>query len=339
MRRSSLSALVWMTLAVVGCGQDESAQVEVGSGQQALVTSPNPGTDTTNNPISIARRGSTTGGGDALKGTGADSRLVGLSTLIAERGGELRPDGIWPGSGMGDPLPIRHIKNEDMLAVARGAESKHPEINQLTAMVSVARRRLPEAIGILTEVLKSRSSAWSSGEVTEQSLSDTPGTNPLIVERFRRNIAVSGLIEIGGPEALAVLWQAMGDEPDPMIRQALVGAIALNGTSEAMKVIDLAMADENPGVRGMGVLSLPLVRNNGDYVWRVLETAVNSPEMRVYQEATYILGEIADERAVKMLSDALDSAGSDPKRKDNFRHYLRVAYKKRAAAGATASIP
>ncbi len=328
MRRSSLSALVWMTLAIAGCDRDDSTQVEVGSGQQALVTSPDPGTDTTKNPISIARRAST---------TGADSRLVGLSALVAERGGELRPDGIWPGSGMTDPQPIRHVKDEDMLAAARGAETE--QLNQLTAMVSVARRRLPEAIGILAEVLKNRSSAWSSGEVTEQSLLETQGTNPLIVERFRRNIAVSGLIEIGGSEALAVLWQAMRDEPDPMIRQALVGAIALNGTTEAMKAIDLAMADENPGVRGMGVLSLPLVRNNGDYVWRVLETAVNSPEMRVYQEAAYVLGEIADERAVKMLSDALDSAGSDPKRKDNFRHYLRVAYRKRASAGATASIP
>jgi HEAT repeat protein len=206
-------------------------------------------------------------------------------------------------------------------------------------MVSVARRRLPDAIGILAETLRTRSSAWSSGEVTEQSLLDTPGTNPLIVERFRRNIAVSGLIEIGGAEALAVLWQAMRDEPDPMIRQALIGAIALHGTNEAMKVIDLAMADENPGVRGMGVLSLPLVRNNGEYVWRVLETALNASEMRVFQEAAYLLGEIADDRAVKMLSDALDSAGSDLKRRENFRHYLRVAYRKRASAGATASSP
>lgn len=336
MRCSSLSALVWMTLVMAGCDRDTSESVEPGSRQQALVSTTDPGTDTTKNPISIARRATTTGG-DALKGSGVDNRLVGLSVLIAERGGELRPDGIWPGSGMTDPQPIRHIKDEDMLAAARGVQIEG--LDRLTAMVSVARRRLPDAIGILAETLRTRSSAWSSGEVTEQSLLETPGTNPLIVERFRRNIAVSGLIEIGGAEALAVLWQAMRDEPDPMIRQALVGAIALHGTTEAMKVIDVAMADEDPGVRGMGVLSLPLVRNNGEYVWRVLETAINASEMRVFQEAAYILGEIADERAVKMLSDALDSAGSDPQRRTNFRHYLRVAYQKRSAAGATASNP
>jgi len=339
MRSSSFSALVWASLVIAGCGQDESKQVDVGSGEQALVAASGAGTDTTKNPIAAARRVSSTSGADSLKGTSVDSRLVGLSVLIAERGGELRPDGIWPGSGDGDPLSIRHIKDEEMLAVARGAATQHEKLNQFMAMVSVARRRLPEAIGLLEDVLRTRSSAWSSGQVTEQSLLETQGANPLIVERFRRNIAVSGLIEMGGPEALAVLWRAMADEPDPTIRQALVGAIALNGTSEAMKVIDRAMADEDPGVQGMGVLSLPLVRNNGDYVWRVLETATHSPEMRVYQEAAYILGEIADERALKMLSDALDSAGSDPKRRLNFRHYLRVAYQKRSAAGATASIP
>jgi HEAT repeat protein len=243
----------------------------------------------------------------------ADERLVGLKSMALDFPWGKGEDGRWLGTGSPDPEPIRALSDTEMLAAARGEKGKLDD--RLSALVSIARRHLPEAVPMATALL-----------------------NQASAELLHRQVALSALIEHGGPEAQKVFWQTLQGSDQARLRGSAVWAIALYGTAEAMKAIDVAMADPDPGVRGMGVLALTAVRDNGGYVWRVLEVAAYAPEQQVYQEAAYVLSQIADARAMKMLGDALDRASTDLKKVTTFRTALRAGYARRAAAGATGPV-
>jgi HEAT repeat protein len=320
-RWSGLGAASFLGLWLAGCGE-------------AATTAPAaPPVDDTPNPILAARSGAQTSPAGRLdkvavpspsqaaadlkqtsqapaEEDSADERLVGLKSMALDFPWGKGEDGRWLGTGSPDPEPIRDLTDAEMLAAARGEKSKLDD--RLSALVSIARRHLPEAVPMATALLNQQSA-----------------------ELLHRQVALSALIEHGGPEALPVLWQTLKSSDQPRLRGSAVWAIALYGTSEAMRAIDAAMADADPGVRGMGVLALTAIRDNGGYVWRVLEVAVNAPEQQVYQEGAYVLSQIADARAMKMLGDALDRAGTDTRKVMTFRTALRAGYARRAAAGAT----
>jgi len=294
-RWSGLGAAIILGLALGGCGDTTPA------------TAPAPVLDTTENPI-LAATGKVPSTAEV-----ADERLVGLKSMSLDFPWGKGEDGQWFGTGTPDPEPIRAMSDAEMLAAARGEKDKLDD--RLSALVSIARRHLPEAVPLATSLLNQQSA-----------------------ELLHRQVALSALIEHGGPEAQKVFWQTLQGADQPRLRGSAVWAIALYGTAEAMKAIDIALADPDAGVRGMGVLALTAIRGNGAYVWRVLEVAAYASEQQVYQEAAYVLSQIADARAMKMLGDALDHAGTDSKKVMTFRTALRAGYARRAAAGATGPV-
>ena len=320
-RWSGLGAAMFLGLMMSGCGDEVAAPAAAGP------------VDTTENPILAARGGVNPAGSlervavpppaqaaadlkqaaAPAEPESADERLVGLKSMALDFPWGKGEDGRWLGTGSPDPEPIRALSDTEMLAAARGEKGKLDD--RLSALVSVARRHLPEAVPMATALL-----------------------NQTSAELLHRQVALSALIEHGGPEAQKVFWQTLQGSDQARLRGSAVWAIALYGTAEAMKAIDVAMADADPGVRGMGVLALTAVRNNGGYVWRVLEVAAYAPEQQVYQEAAYVLSQIADARAMKMLGDAIDRAGTDLKKVTTFRTALRAGYARRAAAGATGPV-
>jgi hypothetical protein len=207
-------------------------------------------------------------------------------------------DGNWQGTGTPDAEPLRKVPDAEILAAALDrrpdAETRN---NRLSALVSIGRRHLPAALSVLGSTL------------------NDPDT-------FVRRLALSGLVEHGGPGALPHMWRAFRDNA-PEVRGAAVWAIALYGTDEALKAIDAGLADPDPGVRGMAVLATTAVRDMSK-VWPILETAAQSDEQRLYQEAAYVLSSIESRHAMEMLAQTL-KASTDPLKRRTFAHYLKVA--------------
>lgn len=242
--------------------------------------------------------------------TPVDERLVGVYALADDFPWGKGEDGNWQGTGAPDPEPLTKVSDADILAAARG--DKGDLNDRRSAIVSAARRHLGGALDLASAVL------FDTG-----------------MDLMSRQVALSALIEHGGPGALSLMWRAFQD-PHDRIRAGAVWAISLYGTAEAKKAIAAAMNDPHPGVRGSAILALTAVRNDEVFIRQILESAIVSDQQQVYQEAAYVLAALADARAISTLSDQLDRAtGNDLKRR-TLRHYLRAAYQKRASAGGVA---
>jgi hypothetical protein len=202
---------------------------------------------------------------------------------------------VWPGTGHPDPEPLRNVSNEEMMKRAT-SEGDDDSGDRAHALISVARRHLP---GALTAIAQ----AQGHGE-------------PVTI----REMAVSALIEHGGPQALPMMWNGMSD-PSHFVRGMSVWAIALYGHDEALKAINAAEKDANVYVYGMGVLAVTSLRTEAD-AWPILTRAAAHKEQMVYQEACYVLTNINSTRARNALRAAYDSA-SDPLRRSTFRFCLK----------------
>lgn len=237
-----------------------------------------------------------------------DERLVGVHALADDFPWGKGEDGNWRGTGSPDPESLRTVPDAKILATARGDEGSTDD--RLSAIVSAARRHLPGALDVASAVLFDASQP-----------------------RLSRQVALSALVEHGGPEAQSLMWRAFQDS-DERIRGQAVWAITLYGTAEAKRVITAALADPAPGVQGAAILALTAIRNDEVFIRSVLERTIRSPKQQVYQEAAYVLGAIADARAIKALSDELDLSADDQLKRRTLKHALRAAHQKRAAAGA-----
>jgi hypothetical protein len=204
-------------------------------------------------------------------------------------------DGDWQGTGSPDPEPIRNVPDAEMVKRALDTDPDHRG-DRYTAMVSVARRHLPQAISVI-----------------QTALSDS--------YEFTRQIAVSALIEHGGPSALSLLWRALQD-PAPKIRGSAIWGIALYGQQEGYKAVTAGLSDSDPGVQGMAILATTSLRDF-DKIWPILENAARSDEQRVYQEAAYVLSNIESRRAMEVLAKGLRDA-KDHTKQETFSTYLRL---------------
>jgi hypothetical protein len=233
----------------------------------------------------------------------ADPRIADLRPLSATQ--QMVTDfpwnasgGPWNGTGVKDPAPIRGVSDAEMVAAAVD-RSPVPEIRnkRLTALVSIGRRKLPAALSVLTSALDDR-------------------------DTMVRQIALSGLIELGGPGALPSMWRAFRD-PHPFVRGASIWAISLYGPDQAEKAIDAGLADPDPGVQGMAILATTALRDV-EKMWPILEKAARSNEQRVYQEAAYVLANLESRKAMEMLAATLRTS-TDPLKQRTFAQYLKMA--------------
>lgn len=242
--------------------------------------------------------------------TPVDERLIGVYALADDFPWGKGEDGNWQGTGSPDPEPLAKVSDGEILAAARG--DKGDLNDRRSAIVSAARRHLGGALDLASAVL------FDTG-----------------MDLMSRQVALSALIEHGGPGALSLMWRAFQD-PHDRIRAGAVWAISLYGTAEAKKVITAAQGDPHPGVRGAAILALTAVRNDEVFIRQTLEAAIVSDQQQVYQEAAYVLAALADTRAIATLSEQLDRATANDLKRRTLRHYLRAAYQKRAAAGGVA---
>jgi hypothetical protein len=205
-------------------------------------------------------------------------------------------NGVWSGTKATDPEPLKEISDADMLKRAMGEAPE--QIDREHALVSVGRRRLPGAMDAFTKALGH--------------------SEPLAV----REMALSGLIEHGGPDALPLMWQALRDDPSEQLRGMAIWAVALYGETEARKAIDAGLADEDMGVRGMAILAVWALKDQPEVALSLLESAAQSDEKRIYQEALYTLSRMPWPRAARILSQHALGTQSDKQR--TAVHYYRT---------------
>ncbi len=230
--------------------------------------------------------------------TETDERFTGFKMMHEDFPWGRAEGGVWSGTGVGDPEPLKGIKNEEML---RRAQLDGRPDDRLNALVSIGRRKLPEALDIYSKALNPK--------------------EPYEV----RMLAISGLVERGGMDALPLLYRAFKD-PDESLRGQAVWALALYTGSVGVKAIQDALKDSHPAVRGMGILALTSVRDE-QLIMNILEEQAQSNEKLVYQEVGYVLSNIKTARARRMLSDAYDSA-TDQEKRITLRGYLKNALAK-----------
>ncbi|MCA9543997.1 MAG: HEAT repeat domain-containing protein [Myxococcales bacterium] len=203
----------------------------------------------------------------------------------------------WNGTGHPDPGPLRAVTNAEMLR--RAAEAVGPDREH--ALVSIGRRRLPEALDVIARA----------------QFHDQP--------QAVREMALSALIEHGGPDALPLMWRAVTD-PSEYVRGMAVWAIALYGHAEAVKAIQAALDDQHAYVVGMGILATTALRDEADF-WPIMDRVIGSDEQVIFQEAAYVLSQIDSEFARDYLRREYDR--SKDNRRATFRFYLRESLRKR----------
>jgi hypothetical protein len=203
--------------------------------------------------------------------------------------------GPWNGTGSPDPEPLKKVSDADIVKAALNT-SPEGHNDRLSAMVSAARRHLPSAMSIIQTALADK-------------------------DEFTREIAVSALIEHGGPAALPLMWQALERDPSPLVRGAAIWAVALYGPEEGLKAINAGLSDRDPAVQGMAVLATTSLRDL-DKVFSICEAASQSDQLRVYQHAAYVLGNVETRRAMEDLAKVVRET-KDPVKQRTFAYYLK----------------
>lgn len=206
-------------------------------------------------------------------------------------------DGVWTGTGAEDPEPLKKLSDAEMLKMAMGDAPE--QVDREHALVSIGRRHVPGAIDAFTKAIEH--------------------SEPLAV----REMGLSGLIEHGGADALPLMWQVLREDPSEQLRGQAIWAVALYGEAEARKAIDVGLADEDIGVRGMAILAVWALKDQPEVALSLLESAAQSDERRVYQEALYTLSRMPWPRAARILSQhALAATQGDKQR--TAVHYYRT---------------
>lgn len=255
---------------LVGCQEDaDSAAQAPQTAQPAALTQAQPSRGTTGS----------TGTGTltqtvpkpALAATPKADSLEGLTAEFPWGHGK---DGVWSGTQAKDPEELAKISDADMLKRAMG---EGEQIDREHALVSVGRRRLAGAFDAFRKGLGH--------------------SEPLAV----REMALSGLVEHGGTEALPLMWSVVRDDPSDQLRGQAIWAVALYGADEARKAIDVGLADQDVGVRGMAVLAIWALKDRPDEAISLLQSAAESDELRIYQEALYNLSRMPWRRAGQIL--------------------------------------
>lgn len=185
-------------------------------------------------------------------------------------------DGNWPGTGATDPKELQAVSDAEMMKRAMGDTAER--IDHEHALVSVGRRHLPGAIEAFRKAMNHEA------------------------PREVREMALSGLIEHGGKDALPLMWLMLRDDPSAQLRGQAVWAIALYGEEEARKAIDVGLSDEDIGVRGMAVLAVWALKDRPEEALSLLEAAAESDEQLIFQEAFYNLSRMPWVRAGRTLS-------------------------------------
>lgn len=283
MRYLNLIAAVG-ALALVGCAED--APVSRGS---LLVSAPVAvHAEVARAPVEPARvvkpRPLQVGGGSTRTGTAVSP--------TAQNGEGLRgissefpwgnSDGTWSGTGHSDPEPLKKISDEEMMKRATNLQDAWADRQH--ALVSIGRRHLPGAM-----------------EAFRQAMAQSQ-------DRAVREMALSGLVEHGGPEALPLMWEMLRTDTSPQLRGQAVWAVALYGAEEALKAIEHGLADDALQVRNMATLAIWALKDRPETALPMLEAAIESDEQLIFQEGFYNLSRMPYPEAGDILERAVRTA-------------------------------
>lgn len=219
----------------------------------------------------------------------------GAALADATLSGSGGPDGTWAGTGAEDPLPLRKISDDEMLARA-SASGAGPDRQH--ALVSIGRRKPPGAMPALEAALRD----------------DALGV---------REMALSGLVEHGGSEALELMWRVLREDPAPQLRGSAIWAIAMYGPTPARAAVELGLEHSDPGVRGMAVLaSRAVAKADMPWVIEVAKAALAAEARVLWQEGPQVLSDLPHPMAAQALREMVDTAPTAEK-----RNRARAAYR------------
>lgn len=222
-----------------------------------------------------------TGGSTASAVEGVDlSCPPGRRTIASESGWAGGPG--YDGTGHPDPEPLKAISDSEMLALAGDAGRADPDREH--ALVSVGRRKVPGAIDAFRRSLET--------------------SQPLAI----REMALSGLMEHGGPQALGLIKQVFTDDPSSQLRGMAIWGVALYGASEAHPVILEALEDPSAEVHGMAMLATWALKDRPELAWPILEAGAISSAQQVWQEAFGVLSRMPYSDAGNMLERLVRSS-------------------------------
>ena len=127
-------------------------------------------------------------------------------------------------------------------------------------------------------------------------------------DRAVREMALSGLVEHGGPEALPLMWEMLRTDTSPQLRGQAVWAVALYGAEEALKAIEHGLADDALQVRNMATLAIWALKDRPETALPMLEAAIESDEQLIFQEGFYNLSRMPYPEAGDILERAVRTA-------------------------------
>lgn len=234
--------------------------------------------------------GRSTGTAQAVSPTDPGAR--GVSSEFPWGNGD---DGPWAGTGSPDPEPLKKISDEEMMK--RATDLKEQGLDRQHALVSIGRRHLPGAIEAFRQAMD-------------------PGQ-----DRAVREMALSGLMEHGRPEALPLMWEFLRNDPSPQLRGMAVWAVCLYGSDEALKAIDYGLADPALMVQNLATLAIWALKDRPEDALPRLQTAVESDEQMLWQEGLYNLSRLPYAEAGDLLERAVKSATDEAKQKRAIWHY------------------
>ena len=206
--------------------------------------------------------------------------------------------GTWQGTGHPDPLPLQSVSDAAMVerAIGPGAHADRQH-----ALVSIGRRHAEDAVPVLAAALSPH--------------------EPEVI----REMAVSGLLEHGGAESLAVLRRSMQHDPSPYVRGLALWASCSWGPQAAEEAVMRGWEDADPHVRGMAVLAVRALEPRKDRVLALLVEASASDERRVWQEAVVMLSEVGwPEAGAHLRAMAAEGSEKSARALHGYRAWLRT---------------
>jgi len=284
--------------ALIACDDDsERDGLETNSGQLMAPATPTASPSGPAHAVPTADALKIEPGSQPPAGTNCGGGLRGLS---AEFPWARNPKGgLWMGTGYQDPMPLRKFSDEEILARAMNVNDKSDDRQH--ALVSVGRRKMTGALDALELALK-----------PDQLLQV-------------REMGLSGLIEHGGQRANELMWTAMKDDSS-QIRGQAIWALALYGPDEAYRAIQDGLADDSNEVQGMALLAVWAIKDRPEVALPILDAAVQSDDIRLWQEGANVLGRMPYPKALKILERAARGATDENKRISiawNYRQWKR----------------
>ncbi len=224
---------------------------------------------------------------------GCEGGLRGLSTEFPWGGAK---GGAWNGTGHPDPEPLKGISDDDMLALAGdlGQDSADRE----HALVSIGRRQVPGAIEVFRDSLEP---------------SQPHGA---------REMALSGLMEHGGPGALRLMWKTLTGDASAQLRGMAIWAVALYGADEATRAITAGLEDPTFSVQGMAILAVWAIKDRPGTALPILEAAAKSDEQLLWQEGLNVLARMPYSDAGNILRRV--AHGSEGEKRNSAVLYYRM---------------